>query len=71
MPLIEEKLVRTDVWVQLCQKGGAHLDQAEECMRHARGYDVVIIMVGGNYVHSGAGRLHFERSYGNIDRMAR
>ena len=51
--------------------GGARRDFAIEEMFYTCQFDVVVIMVGGNDLDSGAGPIHFQASYKQIEDQAR
>ena len=71
MPLIDSKLRQGYVTVDLEFRGGSGLSFAEERLRRARGYDIVIIMVGGNDLDRGATHVCFEHAYAVFERLAR
>ena len=71
MPLMESKLYQQRINLHIKYKRGAYLNYAEEQIQHAHGVDIVVIMIGGNDLDSGAGPAYFEAYYHRIHNIAR
>ena len=69
--LLGEKLYRGQMEVEFFAKGGAKLHHVLQKLHEARGFDIMVLMVGGNDLSSGAGKHHFERYYDLIAERAR
>ena len=69
--LLGDKLHRGQMEIEFFAKGGAKLHHVLQKLHEARGFDIMVLMVGGNDLSSGAGRHHFERYYSLIADRAR
>lgn len=69
--ILQAKLHHNRIRVNFVHRGGAHLSFAESEVKKAYGYDIVLIMVGGNDLDRGATIPYFEASYRRIETAAR
>jgi lysophospholipase L1-like esterase len=67
---LTRKLAYRGASVRLMFKGGAHLNFIEDNLEQLRGFDVVVVMAGGNDLSSGASEGYFEALYSRIYRGA-
>ena len=65
--LIRAKLGQGRVTIDWRFRGRAHLDFAEREVERAVGYDIIVIMVGGNDIDSGTTRARMESSYARME----
>ena len=69
--LIRTKLGQGRITIDWRFRGGAHLDFAEREVERAVGYDMIVIMVGGNDIDSGTTRARMGSSYARIELIAK
>ena len=69
--LLHTKLSRGEVSVSFSHRGGAGLNFILNNIEQARGFDILIIMAGGNDLTRGAKIPYFKQTYDTIEEMAR
>ena len=69
--LLESKLNRGEVEVFFLYREGAKLNHVLDNINAARGYEVLVIMAGGNDLSSGAGRHCYYRYYHCLENQAK
>ena len=69
--LITAKLRQGRVSIDWRFRGGAYLDFAEREVERAYGYDIIVMMVGGNDLDRGTPRASIEASYARMENLAR
>ena len=68
--LLEEKLHRGQMRVDFMFRGGAKLDWVLHNIDEAEGYDILVVMAGGNDLSSGATKHYFDRHYQWLEEQA-
>ena len=69
--LLQDKLNRGEVSVSFIHRGGAELHFILQNLDQARGFDILIIMAGGNDLANGAQLPYYSTYYNYIEEKAR
>ena len=69
--LLHTKLNRGEVSVSFSHRGGAGLNFVINNLEQARGFDILVIMAGGNDLTRGAKIPYFQQTYDTIEETAR
>lgn len=64
--ILDDKLAYLNTTISYLFRGGAHLNFVEDHSAQARGFDILIVMVGGNDLASGASSTYFRACYHRI-----